>query len=79
MALRLLPYRDYDEHEVVNFFSLAGAESDFVRLDSNPTSKGDAGVFVKVSNGSLGPAGKDPMDVTTDTYGSYLGKKITLM
>ena len=75
MALRLLPYRDYDEHEVVNFFSLAGAESDFVRLDSNPTSKGDAGVFVKVSNGSLGPAGKDPMDVTTDTYGSYLGKK----
>ena len=80
MALRILPYRDYDEHEVVNLYALAGVVGrDFVNLDPAGSLQsnvgGDAGVFVKVLNGSMGPAGKDPIDVTSDTFGSYLGKK----
>lgn len=76
MALRILPYRDYDEHEVVNLYALAGRVGvDFINLESTPTAGGDAGVFVKVLNGSMGPAGKDPIDVTSDSFGSYLGKK----
>lgn len=77
MALRLLPFRDYDEHEVVNLYALAGQLGDFVRLDdADKRSTGaDNGVFVKIHNGSLGPAGRDPIDVTSDSYGSYLGAK----
>ena len=75
MALRILPYRDYDEHEVVNLYALAGQVGvDFINLESKPTAGGDAGVFVKVLNGSMGPAGKDPIDVTSNGFGSYLGK-----
>ena len=37
MALRILPYRDYDEHEVVNLYALAGVVGrDFVNLESKP-------------------------------------------
>ena len=75
MALRILPYRDYDEHEVINLYALAGQVGvDFINLESNQSAGGDAGVFVKVLNGSMGPAGKDPIDVTSNDFGSYLGK-----
>lgn len=75
MALRILPFRDYDEHEVVNLYALAGQlDVDFVKLDSNPTAGGDAGVFVKVLNGSMGAAGKDPINVIDGGFDSYLGK-----
>jgi len=67
MGKRLLPFRQYNEHDVVNMFALDDsvltATQSFVENHS-----GDAGVFVKISNGNL--------DLDPVTYGSnsYLGK-----
>jgi len=80
MALRLLPFRDYDEHEVVNIYALdagpAVAGGKYVDLsDANKRStEADNGVFVKVKAGGLGSQ-RDPMDVTADKFGAYLGSK----
>lgn len=65
MSLRLLPFRQYNEHDVVNIFALETG----LALDSTTgTGQGDQGVFVKVSDGNF--------DQDTITYGSdsYLGK-----
>lgn len=65
MSLRLLPFRQYNEHDVVNIFALETG----LALDSTTgVGQGDQGVFVKVSNGNF--------DQDTITYGSdsYLGK-----
>ena len=75
MAIRLLPFRDYDEHDVVNLFKSAGALSDFIDLSDatkRSTPQGDAGVFVTVSAGDL-TGDWDPVDVTTNPA-SLLGK-----
>ena len=51
MAIRLLPFRDYDEHDVVNLYRMDGSKGDFIDLSNacrRSTAKGDAGVFVKV-------------------------------
>tara|TARA_B100002019_G_scaffold293063_1_gene318536 strand:+ start:2855 stop:3547 length:693 start_codon:yes stop_codon:yes gene_type:complete len=78
MAIRLLPFRDYDEHDVVNLFKSAGNLSDFIDLSDaakRSTPQGDAGVFVTVA----GPEGGnlqgdwDPVDVTSNPA-SLLGK-----
>lgn len=80
MALRLLPFRDYDEHEVVNIYALdagpAVAGGAYVDLSnaSKRSTEADNGVFVKVKAGALGNQ-RDPMDVTSDGFGSYLGAK----
>jgi len=54
MAKRILPYRDYSEHDVVNLFSLEIGGSDtlssFVTTSSG---KWDSGVVVSVSAGAL--------------------------
>jgi len=78
MAIRLLPFRDYDEHDVVNLFKSAGNLSDFIDLSDatkRSTKQGDAGVFVKVSAGDLDDSNDNwnPVDVTTDPT-SLLGK-----
>ena len=78
MAIRLLPFRDYNEHDVVNLFKSAGNKGDFIDLSDSSkrsTDKGDAGVFVKVSNGTLNTSSTDwdPVDVTTNAD-SLLGK-----
>ena len=78
MAIRLLPFRDYDEHEVVNLFKSAGNLDDFIDLSSatkRSTKQGDAGVFVKVAAGSLSDESNawDPIDVTSNPT-SLLGK-----
>jgi len=65
MAIRLLPFRQYAEEDVVNLF--ASTEANDKVSDS---SDGDAGVFVKVSTGG-GDFGKDPVGYETN---SYLGK-----
>ena len=53
MAIRLLPFRDYDEHDVVNLFKSAGTLTEqFIDLSNagrRSTPQGDAGVFVNVS------------------------------
>ena len=49
MAKRLLPFRQYDEKDVVNLYAYDGS------IASDPFTHGDndEGVFVKVSNGDL--------------------------
>ena len=65
MSLRLLPFRQYDEQDVINIFVL---ESDLALTSSVDDGQGSNGVFVKVTNGDF--------DQDTITYGtnSYLGK-----
>lgn len=63
--LRLLPFRQYNEHDVVNMFALQGAD---VLESTTGDGKGSNGVFVKITDGNL--------DQDVITYGSndYLGK-----
>lgn len=65
MGKRLLPFRQYNEHDVINMFALEDAS---VNENITGFGAGDAGVFVKVSAGNL--------DLDPVTYGSnsYLGK-----
>jgi len=63
--IRLLPFRQVNEYDVVNLFALEGGS-----VNSNLTGvgNGDAGVFVKVSTGNFDA---DPLSYVSD---SYLGK-----
>jgi hypothetical protein len=65
MALRILPFRQYDDHDVINMFAL---ESAYVNESTTESSLGDAGVFVTTS---VGDFNADPVTYATD---SYLGK-----
>lgn len=65
MALRLLPFRQYDEQDVINMFAL---ESDLALAASTDDGQGSNGVFVKVTNGNF------DQDVVTYGSNSYLGK-----
>ena len=64
MALRLYPFRQYSEHDVINLF----ANQD---VDDNPSTNGDgsAGVLVKVLSGDLK---QDVIEFAASS--SYLGK-----
>lgn len=79
MAIRILPFRDYDEHDVVNIYRMDGVKGDFIDLSETTkrsTNAGDAGVFVKVLNGHLGGGqlgGWDPVDIESNAA-SLLGK-----
>lgn len=63
MAIRLLPFRQYAEEDVVNLFANDAANTKVTDIGA-----GDAGVFVKVSAGDLS---LDPIQYETQ---SYLGK-----
>jgi len=65
MSNRLLPFRQYDDNDVINMYALADAA-----INDNVTGvgSGDAGVFVKVS------AGKFDLDPVSYGSNSYLGK-----
>ena len=65
MATRLLPFRQYDDNDVVNMYALVDAA---VNDNVTGVGSGDAGVFVKVSAGNFD---LDPVSYATD---SYLGK-----
>lgn len=65
MSLRLLPFRQYNEQDVINMFAI---ESGLECSDTNTSAEGDNGVFVKVTAGDLT---KDTIEYTAD---SYLGK-----
>ena len=65
MALRLLPFRQYDEQDVVNLFALA---DDHVLDSTTGAGLGSNGVFVKVSDGNFN------QDVITYGSNDYLGK-----
>jgi len=64
MALRLYPFRQYSDHDVINLFANQ-------IVDDNPSTDGDgsAGVLVKVLSGDLK---KDTIDFMASS--SYLGK-----
>ena len=65
MGKRLLPFRQYNEHDVVNMFAL---DDTAVNYSITGYGSGDAGVFVKVASGNLD---LDPVSYVSD---SYLGK-----
>jgi len=65
MALRILPFRQYSDHDVVNMYAVIGSD---VLTSTTDTGAGDAGVFVKVSDGNFD---NDPVTYQTN---SYLGK-----
>ena len=65
MALRILPFRQYSDHDVVNMYAVTDSD---VLTSTTDTGAGDAGVFVKVSDGNFD---NDPVTYQTN---SYLGK-----
>lgn len=67
MATRLLPFRQYSEHDVINMFALG---TGFVNDNIVDSGFGDAGVFVTIESGNL-----NVDTITYDSaYQSYLGK-----
>lgn len=65
MSLRILPFRQYDENDVINLFAL---DSSSVNEATTASGDGDAGVFVKVSAGDFN---LEPVAYGDD---AYLGK-----
>jgi len=65
MALRILPFRQYDDNDVINMFALQSA---YVNTSTTGSSYGDAGVFVTTA---VGDFNLDPITYASD---SYLGK-----
>ena len=63
MSLRLYPFRQYSEQDVINLFA-----SDTADTSPSTNGNGSAGVFVKVSAGNL------DLDPVTYAASSYLGK-----
>ena len=56
MSIRILPFRQYSDNDVVNLYAL---ENDAVLTNTTDTGGGDAGVFVKVSAGDFN---KEPVE-----------------
>ena len=65
MALRLLPFRQYDENDVVNLFAFSPAVALDATTDDGQASQGS---IVKVANGNFN------QDLITYGSDSYLGK-----
>ena len=65
MSLRILPFRQYSDHDVVNLYAL---ENNLVLDATTGTGGGDAGVFVKVSAGNFDA---DPITYQTNAYLGY--------
>jgi len=66
MSLRLYPFRQYSESDVINMFA-----SDTVDATPSTNGNGSAGVFVKVSAGNLD---LDPIQYTATDITNTLGK-----
>ena len=62
MALRILPFRQYSDHDVVNLYSVIASDVNDATTDSGA---GDAGVFVTVSDGNFDA---DPITYKTNAY-----------
>jgi hypothetical protein len=67
MSLRTLPFRQYNETDVINMFALG---TGYVNNSVTDVGDGDAGVFVTIESGNLN------VDTITydNAYASYLGK-----
>jgi len=82
MAKRILPYRDYSEHDVVNLFSLStsGVSDGFQSWTEAGSGKWDSGVVVKVSAGATLPGdlpGGLSKHASGDELRKYLGASPT--
>ena len=73
MAKRILPYRDYSEHDVVNLFALDVTGKTLSSFVSNGTGDFDAGVVVSVSAGALPGEVSELRASTPDNLRDYLG------
>lgn len=73
MAKRILPYRDYSEHDVVNLFALDVSGKTLSSFKSNGTGDFDAGVVVSVSAGALPGEVSELRASTPDNLRDYLG------
>ena len=62
MALRILPFRQYSDHDVVNLYSVIASDVNTATTDSGA---GDAGLFVKVADGNFD---NDPVTYQTNSY-----------
>ena len=62
MALRILPFRQYSDHDVVNLYSVIADDVNTATTDSGA---GDAGLFVTVSDGNFDA---DPITYQTNAY-----------
>ena len=71
MANRLLPFRQYNEHDVVNLFSLDTSALTLADMTHASNGAWDAGVIVKVTNGDMT---QEPIANGTAQLQSYLGK-----
>jgi hypothetical protein len=65
MALRILPFRQYNEHNVVNLYALDGSAT--IPGDLATNGDGDAGLLVSINSGDFDKG----IEYTSDTY---LGK-----
>jgi hypothetical protein len=77
MALRLLPFRQYNEHDVVNLYALDKTITD--SIDPEQVLKGhngtnDNGVLVKISSASLTGSNGNPFEPVKYQTNDYLGK-----
>ena len=73
MAKRILPYRDYSEHDVVNLFALEVTGETLADFKSNGTGDFDAGVVVAVSAGALPGEVSELRANSNDALRGYLG------
>jgi len=76
MAKRILPYRDYSEHDVVNLFSLdlsTATATTLAGMVSNGSGDYDAGVVVSVSAGALPGEVSELRANSNDALRGYLG------
>ena len=71
MANRLLPFRQYNEHDVVNLFSLDTSSLTLADMTHASNGDWDAGVIVSVTNGDMT---QEPIANGTAQLQSYLGK-----
>lgn len=71
MANRLLPFRQYNEHDVVNLFSLDTSSLTLANMTHASNGAWDAGVIVKVSDGDMT---QEPVVDGPTQLQNYLGK-----
>ena len=72
MALRTLPFRQYNEHNVVNLYALDTSVT--IAGDLKTNGDNDAGVLVSVENGDFDKGIEFDFSNSAGTNGAYLGE-----
>ena len=62
MSIRILPFRQYSDHDVVNLYAL---DNNSVLDATTDVGSGDAGVFVTITDGNFN---NDPVTYQTNSY-----------